>query len=79
MDDFWTLTTTDKVMTYLDKELDATDEGYSVVKEDKAAIAAIINKVWQDDIEAYIADSWDDIKDNILQQLVDKGYLTFDE
>jgi hypothetical protein len=79
MDDFWTLTNNDDVMEFLEDDLWMTDEGYYVVKDDKDAIATIINQVWKNDIEAYIADSWGDIKDNILQQLVDKGYLTFDE
>ena len=79
MSDFWTLTNKNEVLNYLKDELEMSDYGYSVVKQDEAAITDVINKVWSDDIEAYIADSWGDIKDNILQQLVDKGYLTFDE
>lgn len=79
MNDFWTLTNKDEVMDYLESELDMTDYGYSVVKQDDAAITDVINKAWTDDIEAYLENAWSDIKHNILQELVAQGYLKEDD
>jgi hypothetical protein len=77
MNDFWTLTTKDKVMDFLDEELDMT--AYSVVKQDEAAITDVINKVWGDDIESYIENCWRDICTNIADELVEQGYLKEDD
>ena len=79
MSDFWTLTNKDEVMDFLDWDLDMTDDGYSVVKQDKTAIAEVINQTWKDDIEAYLDHSWGEIKHNILQELVAAGYLKEDD
>ena len=79
MNDFWTLTNKDEVMDYLESEFSMTDYGYSVVKQDDAAIAEVINKAWVDDIECYLAHSWGSIQHNILQELVDQGYLKEDD
>jgi len=76
MSDFWNLTNKDEVMDYLESEFSMTDDGYSVVKQDEAAMADIINQVWTDDIECYLENAWSDIVRNILQELVAQGYLT---
>lgn len=78
MSDFWTLTNKDEVMDYLESEFSMTDNGYSVVKQDEAAMAELINQVWTDDIEAYVSNAWSDIIDNILCELVAEGYLKED-
>ena len=78
MSDFWTLTNKDEVMDYLESEFSMTDNGYSVVKQDEAAMAELINQVWTDDIEAYVSQAWHDIVDNILCELVAEGYLKED-
>ena len=79
MSDFWTLTNKDEVMDYLEDELWMTDYGYSLVKQDEAAMAEVINKVWKDDFEAYLENCWNDIKDNMLQELATQGYLTYED
>ena len=79
MSDFWTLTNKNEVLNYLEDELEMSDYGYSVVKQDEAAITDVINKVWSDDIEAYICHAWKDIRTNILDELVSQGYLTYKE
>jgi len=79
MSDFWTLTNKNEVLNYLEDELEMSDYGYSVVKQDEAAITDVINKVWSDDIEAYIWHAWKDIRTNILDELVSQGYLTYKE
>jgi len=79
MIDFKTLTNKDEVMDYLESEFSMTDEGYSVVKQDEAAITKIINEVWAADFECYVEHSWDDLQENILQELVAQGYLKEDD
>jgi|32_taG_2_1085360.scaffolds.fasta_scaffold134433_1 hypothetical protein len=78
MSDFWTLTNKDEVMDYLESEFAMTDEGYYVVKQDEAAIADVINKVWKDDIEGYLDNAWREIRTNALEELVTQGYLKED-
>ena len=75
MSDFWTLTNKDEVMDFLESEFSMTDNGYSVVKQDEAAMADIINEGWVDEIEGYLDHCYGDIQTNILEQLVAQGYL----
>lgn len=75
MSDFWTLTNKDEVMDFLDDELYMTDNDYSVVKQDKAAMVEIINQAWKEDIENYLDHAWSEICHGMLCELVKQGYL----
>lgn len=78
MIDFETLTNKDEVMNYLEAGLEMTDEGYSVVKQDETAITNIINQAWAAEFESYLEWQWRNIRTNILEELVEQGYLKDD-